>query len=229
MPFFPQFSNLFVAPFIPLQPLLSGLLAYWNLNETSGTRADNSGNGHYLDEVGGVVGYSTGIISNSAGSFANYLRTNDIINMNSGSSDYTFQFWLKIDNASSQDIMVPEPNLDFAFYYDADSQTFRISEIAVSDNNLFNYAPNGNQWDHIAIVISGNTYTSYLNGVSQGTLTYVNFLITNKINFGNSIRNGGNYPVTGLMDEIAIWSRALTGSEITQLYNAGAGKTYPFN
>jgi hypothetical protein len=207
---------------------LDGLLAYWNLNETSGTRADKSGNGHYLDEVGGVVGYSTGIISNSAGSFTNYLRTNDIINMNSGSSDYTFQFWLKIDNASSQDIMVPEPNLDFAFYYDADSQTFRISEIAVSDNNLFNYAPNGNQWDHIAIVISGNTYTSYLNGVSQGTLTYVNFLITNKINFGNSIRNGGNYPVTGLMDEIAIWSRALSGTEITQLYNAGAGRTYPF-
>jgi len=207
---------------------LDGLLAYWNLNETSGTRADNSGNGHYLDEVGGVVGYSTGIISNSAGSFTNYLRTNDIINMNSESSDYTFQFWLKIDNASSQDIMVLEPYGDFAFYYDADNQTFGISEIAVSAANLFNYAPNGNQWDHIAIVISGNTYTSYLNGVSQGTLTYVNFLITSEINFGNSIRNGGNYPVTGLMDEIAIWSRALSGTEITQLYNAGAGRTYPF-
>ena len=207
---------------------LDGLLAYWNLNETSGTRADNSGNGHYLDEVGGVVGYSTGIISNSAVPFTNYLRTNDIINMNSGSSDYTFQFWLKINNASNQDIMVPEPDGDFAFYYDADNQTFRISEIAVNDDNLFNYAPNGNQWDHIAIVISGNTYTSYLNGVSQGTLTYANFLITSEINFGNSIRNGGNYPVTGLMDEIAIWSRALSGTEITQLYNAGAGRTYPF-
>jgi hypothetical protein len=226
MPFFPQFSNLFVAPFIPPPPLLSGLLAYWNLNETSGTRADNSGNGHYLDEVGGVVGYSTGIISNSAGSFTNYLRTNDIINMNSGSSDYTFQFWLKTDSAT-QDIMVPEPNADFAFYIDGG--TFAVSKLGVSNTGLFNYEPDGTQWDHIVIVISGANYTSYLNGVSQGTVNYLNFLITSQINFGGSDRNQGNAPVNGLMDEIAIWSQALSGSEITQLYNAGAGKIYSFN
>jgi hypothetical protein len=32
----------------------------------------------------------------------------------------------------------------------------------------------------------------------------------------------------GLIDEIGIWDRVLTPAERTQLYNGGAGITYPF-
>jgi hypothetical protein len=30
------------------------------------------------------------------------------------------------------------------------------------------------------------------------------------------------------IDELGIWNRALTGAEITALYNGGAGRSYPF-
>ena len=32
----------------------------------------------------------------------------------------------------------------------------------------------------------------------------------------------------GIMDEVGIWNRVLSDSEITELYNGGAGLTYPF-
>jgi hypothetical protein len=32
----------------------------------------------------------------------------------------------------------------------------------------------------------------------------------------------------GALDEVGLWTRALTGSEVTQLYNGGAGLQYPF-
>jgi hypothetical protein len=34
--------------------------------------------------------------------------------------------------------------------------------------------------------------------------------------------------VNGQIDEVAIWSRVLTSDERTELFNAGAGKFYPF-
>jgi hypothetical protein len=32
----------------------------------------------------------------------------------------------------------------------------------------------------------------------------------------------------GDIDEVGIWSRVLTSTEVTQLYNGGAGLQYPF-
>ncbi len=46
-------------------PLLSGLLAYWTFDETSGNRADSSGNGHALTPSGNVS-YDTGLKGNAA-------------------------------------------------------------------------------------------------------------------------------------------------------------------
>ena len=45
--------------------LFDDLVAYWNLNETSGDRADATGNGHTLTD-NNTVGYATGKINNAA-------------------------------------------------------------------------------------------------------------------------------------------------------------------
>jgi hypothetical protein len=49
---------------------------------------------------------------------------------------------------------------------------------------------------------------------------------------GNFIGNYNNYDSNwgfdGMIDEIGVWSRALTSGEVTQLYNSGAGLQYPF-
>ena len=38
----------------------------------------------------------------------------------------------------------------------------------------------------------------------------------------------GTIPLVGKLDEVGIWIRELTAGEVTQLYNSGAGLSYPF-
>ena len=58
----PAFGN---AKPVVVHPLLNDLLAYWDMQETTGHRADRSGNGHTLTPAGSVT-YDTGLHGNAA-------------------------------------------------------------------------------------------------------------------------------------------------------------------
>ena len=74
---------------------------------------------------------------------------------------------------------------------------------------------------------TSKTLTFYWNGtqVAQTTGTY-NIAYTTGGNFciGN---NKDSDPANGYEDEIGLWNRVLTSTEVTNLYNAGAGCAYP--
>jgi hypothetical protein len=65
-----------------------------------------------------------------------------------------------------------------------------------------------------------NTVSTVENGLGTGdtpVIAYVPRIGT---------RANGSYPFAGVIDEVGIWDRVLTASEVTELYNAGAGKQY---
>jgi len=76
-----------------------------------------------------------------------------------------------------------------------------------------------------------HTQSIYVDAVLKGS-----GIDTNSINYTGGASNTtiGRHPVDtsyfmgGSVDEIGIWSRALSQAEITQLYNGGAGLSYPF-
>lgn len=68
---------------------------------------------------------------------------------------------------------------------------------------------------------SGNM-TMWVNGSAVGETTINVATISSKIVLGNLIE-GGAWPMSGTLDELMIYNRSLTPSEITQLYNNGAG------
>jgi hypothetical protein len=78
--------------------------------------------------------------------------------------------------------------------------------------------------------ITGTTIKFYYNGAQSGatkTMTAItptggtaNFVL------GNFISNGA--PYGGYIDEVGIWSKVLSDSEIVSLYNSGAGSQYPY-
>lgn len=86
------------------------------------------------------------------------------------------------------------------------------------------FEPDLNTWYHIALVRNGSTLNVYENGVLAGTNTItVNILDANApLTIGQSEGIGF---VNGLIDEMTIYNRALSGGEITAIYSAGgAGK-----
>ena len=77
-----------------------------------------------------------------------------------------------------------------------------------------------NTWQHVSVTFSGSACTFYINGASVGTSTGIQAPTsgTNSAIIGNNTGNTNNFD--GKIDNLRIYSRALKGSEISQIYNA---------
>ena len=81
-------------------PFLSGLIAYWTLDEASGTRVDAHGNNDLSDN--NTVTSTTGKVGDAA-AFATanseYLSRADNADLSVGNIDFTFDLWLNLSTA----------------------------------------------------------------------------------------------------------------------------------
>lgn len=83
------------------------------------------------------------------------------------------------------------------------------------------------QWTHVAFTRNGTSMSTYINGILNNTVTVSSGGISNPVSPPAMTRLGMNFPSNssyyqGSLDDIAIYGRALSQSEITQLYNGGS-------
>ncbi|UCH85067.1 MAG: putative Ig domain-containing protein [Candidatus Latescibacterota bacterium] len=78
-------------------------------------------------------------------------------------------------------------------------------------------------WQHFILVRSGSAITVYRNGIVAATGTKTDVFTPEYIGHKTS---GGNF-YQGIMDDLGIWSRALSLDEIATLYNGGDGHAIP--
>jgi hypothetical protein len=86
------------------------------------------------------------------------------------------------------------------------------------------WSPNTGQWYHVAVTRNGSTYTLYIDGVQVATNIDTHTIPDANVplSIGQSEHQ---YFFNGLIDEVEIYRRALTASEIQAIFNAGsAGK-----
>lgn len=217
------------------------ILAYWAM-ESSTTWTDSSGNGRTLTEVGSIGG-GTGIVGNdgtSNGNVNNYLVRSDEDWMSIGSAGITVAAWVKHTVTNSLDIMVGregESNGDWVLFRSVNNSwgfnvyTNSTSYVCVySDTN----AVTAGAWYFVVGAFDPSTRiekirigsTSSLGAWTSNTLpAYGIHNETNELMLFKS-----NYAGSGLageLDEVGIWARVLTDAEITNIWNGGAGKTWP--
>jgi Concanavalin A-like lectin/glucanases superfamily len=85
-----------------------------------------------------------------------------------------------------------------------------------------------NTWTHVAAVRNGSTMTLYINGVQAATGSNMlgNLVDTSSpLLLGQSSGGWGNDSFDGRLDELRIYNRALSASEVSALYNAGNADT----
>lgn len=85
---------------------------------------------------------------------------------------------------------------------------------------------NAKEWYHFAMTYNGSNYTVFINGVKDWA-----FNITEPIAEPNGLLVGtwgddSTFPFFGGSDELAVWNRTISESEISDLYNSGTGKFY---
>jgi len=141
-----------------------------------------------------------------------------IISKRSGSSNTDTNYAMRASDAK------------FDFYYRDSGDT--AWHVWRSTNNVFN----ANQWTHVIVTYTfgtGNTVVLYINGTSQagswlagdGNSAPLQNNVPVLIGVIDSLAGAGYEEVyDGLIDEVRIYNRALTPSEITDLYNLGARK-----
>ena len=234
-------------------PLLIGLLAYWKLdNNGSGevSLVDSSGNSRTLTAPNGTSGLflGSGVINGSAqftGGLSTYLsRSGTFLN---GTRDaYSISAWVKtileedlfiVDQATGNNYggssiglqMLPNGRIHGSIFWGTDDGEGNIFYDRATGTTAIN---NGN-FNHVAMTwLRTGSIKVYVNGVLNGSSdSSGNYANVPTENFSLNSNADGSFAVGKdcNIDEVGVWNKELSASEITSLYNAGAGKTYPFN
>ena len=239
--------------FINLTGLYNGLVAYYNMDESNGSNVANS----VVGGVNGTTAGTVSIISGKLGNARNQTRTNgNKINLdanicNFGTGNFSFNAWYKngYDTPYSNnealignERVVPlydgllvlqnyngnivPSSWDFAGIPFSGSNYMFESRTNVSGRNT-------TDWTMITAVRTNLNISIYINGILQ-PLIIVSGRVNYTANISNNIictlMNGGDveYPFGGAIDEVGLWNRSLTTTEINKLYNNNNGITYPF-
>jgi hypothetical protein len=207
------------------------VLAWWPFSETSGGVATNYGtlgpaangaysNGVTLNVAGprspGFPGFST---NNTAASFDgvnDYVRTTNGL-MNSLNA-FTIAGWINPTTGPSAgtDLFGQLNIVGLAFTGGA-----QLEFDGASKKLKYAYPYGPGQWHHIAGVGDAVNMYIYVDGVLVGSRSDPALpdygSNTNPFNIGGNVFGTGNY-FNGLIDEVVVYDRALSASEIAQLY-----------
>lgn len=227
----------------------SGLVGHWRLDETSGTTtADSSGNGYDGTLSGGVTYQPTGGISGGAAQFDGVNGRIDLGNLDVATGDITLTAWIKADTFNTVDpsVIAKADGIAEANYYwtlrfpsaaGAQPIQSRIKASGTTDtNNSTGTVPTGD-WVHVAITYdqsaTGSEISYYINGALDSTdpHTLGAGAMDNNASVPVAIGNiptaaGGERPFDGLIDEVRVYDRALSATEIQEIYLARDGIRY---
>lgn len=220
-----------------MRSLLSNLIGYWSLHETSGTRYDATGLGSNLTDNNTVLQANGRVVNAGDFTAANLesLSVGDSPLLSTGNIDFTVGIWVNPKTLGSFEMMAKfsaagQYEWDFYITGAGGTITLRVSSngTALTTINSSNTLSAGT-WNlcfgwHDAV---NDTLNVWLNGVLAST-AYASGVFDSNSGFRIGANEGGAY-MNGYLCEAMYWKRILTEQERQWLYNNGMGRTYPFD
>ena len=192
----------------------------------------------YNGTAQGGLTYSSG----KSGNAIDFNGTNAYVELPSntinGTTNFAMSFWV-YSTANESDTLISNfgnDGLNRGFYID-DGGSRQLRFVAFNGTPIIFATANSvltlNTWVHFVFTCNLGIATWYVNGVSSGTPSAISLsYIANSKPIIGAFRTGNTGGVSGYksmkFDEFNLWSRSLTPTEVTELYNAGAGKFYPY-
>lgn len=206
-----------------IESLNAGLISYYKLDEGSGTIIDiygtnNATNNGALNTTGRInsaydfestegdyieSGANSGLSNNQARTISIWIKKE---------SNVTAQIFTIGASGSLWTIRLGGGGTDLTLDYDTGGNT--ASNITIWDTN----------WHHIVGIYNGTNGKMYVDG--NITADEVDSVNTNSSHIFLSRNIGASDYFDGLIDEVGIWNRTLTLSEISDLWNGGDGLSY---
>jgi prepilin-type N-terminal cleavage/methylation domain-containing protein len=230
----------------------TNLMGWWKLDETSGlTAVDSSGKGNHGILVNGLAWVPTGgqiggaLVLDGSDDYVD-LGADSSLNFRS-SEAFTITAWIKTTDeygliVSLRNSMDDGSDIDFAVGGEGgDDDPGKAMILVRRDGGTWGWASvisgtavNDGKWHHVAAERgSGSTVELFLDGVSQGTSSgseSAGAITTNVRAIGCEVYwdcGGDEYcALTGTVDDVRIYDRALTAEEIAQLANVLTYRDY---
>jgi hypothetical protein len=208
-------------------PVRDGLVGWWRGEQTASDSAGNA-NGIWV----GPPNYATGRVN---GSFSlNGVNSWVLLPSTPAhrlQSNITIEAWIRRANASFPSTAWPHfgailaggaGNYSLVMLHDGKLGFSKVGETRVDSTASIN----DTLWHHVAATYSNNTVRFYIDGQSAGTSAY-----SAQFTFETSLAIGGlgapfpgigSQPFHGQIDEVGLFNRALSASEIASIFNAGS-------
>lgn len=210
--------------------LTDNLQAYYKLDESSGNASDSSGNGNTATNVNSTA-YSSGKINNGASLVAassNHFTIADAASVRVVNG-WTVSFWIKPTSLVNGYVLNCRSGENgWGIGTDTSGHILVYSGSGAFGNTTSTATMSTGTWYHVVVDFEGTSTKLYINGSLDSTLSNANITNPNTtVYMGRKATSADTYQ-DGILDEVGIWSRALSGAEVTSLYNGGAGFQYPF-
>jgi hypothetical protein len=218
------------------QSLRQSMVAYWSLNETASsgdvTAKDGSGKGYDLTSNNSVLS-ATGKVGNGR---AFVSANSEWLSVNSNADltfprnqDWTIAIWVYPTGEGEGMFMAKDisGNREFEFKKTGTEQIyFSFTNLGgatlASGNNVLTL----NTWHHLVVKQESNSTAVWRNAaLALGPQDFGSnwTTATTPLNIGRRAFSGAFAYFDGTIDEVAIWRRALSSAEISELYNSGNG------
>ncbi|MBO9681164.1 MAG: LamG domain-containing protein [Flavisolibacter sp.] len=202
----------------------TGLVAYYRMNEGSGTTATNScTNTPAID--GTLTNGPTWAASpiQFAGNALHFDHADDRVIAalaTTATSNVTMELWVNHEGGTSTEHLLVSNGVmgtnGYAMYINT-QRKLCIQYNAVGVWNT-NYVLTSNTWTHLALVIGTTGFTVYANGVNVYSNTATPITPTGSFILGFNTIVGG-HAFDGKMDEVRVWNVARTQTEIQNTMN----------
>lgn len=219
--------------------LNTNFVSAWNLADTTDDKGTETLTNH------NSVAFSAGKNGNAAdGGATNTNKYLDTGNNPLGTASTTFSIsaWVNVTTAPSSSLQYCFYSLDQAgasgigrnyhMFYGVEGGTKKITvfidQVGISSSTFaFAVDLSTGTWHHVVMDVSSGAATLWLDGTSEGTAT--------DPGAGNNASNN-NFAIVGqadnerffqgLVDACYFWSKALSSTEVGDLYNGGTGSFY---
>jgi hypothetical protein len=224
--------------------LTTNLNGYWDLNETSGSRADSAGANTLTDNASvtsnpGVTGIATGSAAQFTRANTEYFSKTDNADLSAADVDLTVAGWFYLDSVSTTRYLIAKGSstvslstIDYRIYFSSGGTVNWNVSNGTTSATVSTAAGSAiaNQWYY---VVAWHDAVNDQIGISLNNAAAITSAHTGGVNDTTGtfyVGVGPGADVNGLhdgrMDEVAVWKRVLTADERASLYNGGFGRMY---
>jgi len=213
------------------------LVAWWKLDEGQGTiAADSSGNGYDGTLIGGVGWLVPGFIGGAALEFTGdgqYVAIKDLFYQGTDYTEITVCVWIRTDNSGTQYIASFDRNEYWRLEVNGSGGgPGQIGWDVYHSGGQLDYGSvtriDDGLWHHVAGVYDNGTATIYIDGEAEPSATggatwgrrqnvRYGFMGANSEATEFDGSRGGGDPVEGNIDDLRIYHRALSQTELREL------------